>query len=202
MIITKTRYTSYSPCCIFSSMEINKCKTLQINNHIIWATSCENLPSDLWTQQTFKSVCMQSLSEVRFYSPVKPVGSCWAQPVDLLLLFLGRLPFPKGPLIDWLIVLRFNDTSTLVSHFVSSPRERVKSDRPLSATRIASLAQLYANISWTHRWRKIHNTFATPDHPHSEGTQNNFDRVIPWKCIDSFLNKRSFQNIDKLGSNL
>ena len=31
--------------------------------------------------------------------------------------------------IDWLIVLGFNDTSTLVGHFVSSPREREKSDR-------------------------------------------------------------------------
>ena len=30
---------------------------------------------------------------------------------------------------NWLIVLGFNDTSTLVGHFVSSPREREKSDR-------------------------------------------------------------------------
>ena len=30
---------------------------------------------------------------------------------------------------DWLIVLGFNDTSTLVGHFVLSPREREKSDR-------------------------------------------------------------------------
>ena len=29
----------------------------------------------------------------------------------------------------WLIVLGFNDTSTLVGHFVSSPRERERSDR-------------------------------------------------------------------------
>ena len=29
----------------------------------------------------------------------------------------------------WLIVLGLNDTSTLVGHFVSSPREREKSDR-------------------------------------------------------------------------
>ena len=29
----------------------------------------------------------------------------------------------------FLIVLGFNDTSTLVGHFVSSPREREKSDR-------------------------------------------------------------------------
>ena len=31
--------------------------------------------------------------------------------------------------IDWLIVLGFNDTSTLVGNFVSSPREREKRDR-------------------------------------------------------------------------
>ena len=30
---------------------------------------------------------------------------------------------------NWLIVLGFNDTSTLVGHFVSSPREREKRDR-------------------------------------------------------------------------
>ena len=30
---------------------------------------------------------------------------------------------------DWLIVLGFNDTSTLVGRFVSSPREREKRDR-------------------------------------------------------------------------
>ena len=31
--------------------------------------------------------------------------------------------------IDFFFVLRFNDTSTLVGHFVSSPREREKKDR-------------------------------------------------------------------------
>ena len=35
---------------------------------------------------------------------------------------------------------------------------------PLPATRKASLAQLKTNISWTPQWRKIHDTFATPDH--------------------------------------
>ena len=75
----------------------------------------------------------------------------------------------------------FKDMSTLVGHFVSSPREREKYDRrdsrgdereeqgrkrnrneteetgeiknitplPLPTTRIASLTQLEANISWT-----------------------------------------------------
>ena len=91
-----------------------------------------------------------------------------------------------------LVVLGFNDTSTLVGHFVSSPREREKRDRrdsiqemkerdreeretrmkvkkqkkynkkkqqqqnipplTLPAARIAGLAQLEANISWTPRW--------------------------------------------------
>ena len=36
---------------------------------------------------------------------------------------------------------------------------------PLPATTIAGLAQLKANLSWTPQWRKIHDTFATPDHP-------------------------------------
>ena len=90
----------------------------------------------------------------------------------------------------WLIVLRFNDTSALVGHFVSSPREREKRDRrwkrgtgkkeeqewkgrnrrnknippiPLPATRIAGLAQRSAKISWMPRWLKIQDSFATPD---------------------------------------
>ena len=35
----------------------------------------------------------------------------------------------RGPLGEFLIVLGFNDTSTLMGHFVSSPREREKRDR-------------------------------------------------------------------------
>ena len=35
----------------------------------------------------------------------------------------------SAEIIERLIVLGFNDTSTLVGHFVSSPREREKSDR-------------------------------------------------------------------------
>ena len=41
----------------------------------------------------------------------------------------GYLGFPTGTILalfDLLIVLGFNDTSTLVGHFVSSPREREK----------------------------------------------------------------------------
>ena len=96
----------------------------------------------------------------------------------------------------WLIdSVGFNDTSTLVGHFVKSPREREKRNRrdsrgderevqgrkrnrneseeteeiktfhPLlsPATRIASLAQLEPNIIWTPQWRKIPDTFATPN---------------------------------------
>ena len=108
--------------------------------------------------------------------------------------FLWQFPYPTSAdsRIDWLIVLGFNDTSTLEGHFVSSPREREKRDRresrgderegqgrkrnrneseeteeiktfpplPLPTTRIAGLAQLYADISWTPQWCKIHSTFA------------------------------------------
>ena len=96
---------------------------------------------------------------------------------------------------DWLTELGFNDTSTLVGHFESSPREREKRDRresrdereghrrkenewkwrnrrnknipplPLPAARTGGLAHLLANISWTPRWHKIHGTFASPNHP-------------------------------------
>ena len=85
-------------------------------------------------------------------------------------------------------MLGFNDTSILVGYSVAFPREieeivemkqrdrekrrtgmkvkkEVKKIPPLSlpTTRIAGLAQLQASISWTPRWRKIHDTFATLD---------------------------------------
>ena len=44
------------------------------------------------------------------------------------LLFFGFVEV-FGILLFFLIVLGFNDTSTLVGHFVSSPREREKRDR-------------------------------------------------------------------------
>ena len=40
-----------------------------------------------------------------------------------------KCPTKHPSAINWLIVLGFNDMSTLVGHFVSSPREREKSDR-------------------------------------------------------------------------
>ena len=97
----------------------------------------------------------------------------------------------------WLTVLGFNDTSTLVSHFVLSPsqrkgeeikekvkemKERDRGERgmkvkkqkkltpislPLSAAIIASIVQLLVNLSWTPRWRKIHDTFDSPNHAFS-----------------------------------
>ena len=53
------------------------------------------------------------------------MGSCQALLVYLTTLLLGRL----SPLSTALLVLGFNDMSTLVGHFVSSPREREKRDR-------------------------------------------------------------------------
>ena len=35
----------------------------------------------------------------------------------------------------------------------------------LTCYKDSKLAHLLANISWTPRWRKMHDTFATPDHP-------------------------------------
>ena len=40
-----------------------------------------------------------------------------------------RVVTPKAGKLQLLIVLGFNDTSTLVGHLVSSPREREKRDR-------------------------------------------------------------------------
>ena len=40
-----------------------------------------------------------------------------------------RIPKDIRVIDDWLIVLGFNDTSTLVGHFVSSPREGEKREK-------------------------------------------------------------------------
>ena len=42
---------------------------------------------------------------------------------------LSLIPITFVYLFDWLIVLGFNDVSTLVGHFMSSPRKREKTDR-------------------------------------------------------------------------
>ena len=67
-------------------------------------------------------LCFETCFELRFYGPANPFESCRMLSFNLLTLFLGRL-------YHLLIVLGFNDTSTLVGHFVSSPREREKRDR-------------------------------------------------------------------------
>ena len=78
--------------------------------------------------------------------------------------------FSGQSILIW-IVLGFNNSSTLVGHFVLSPRESLRDRRdntgderegkgrnrinknisplPLPATRIAGFAQMEANISWT-----------------------------------------------------
>ena len=118
----------------------------------------------------------------------KCVGSFYyaENKLQILVLFTSLVQYIGWFDWFWLIELGFNDTSTLVGHFVSSPREREKIDRrdsrrderegqgrkrnrneseeteerknitslPLPATRIAGLAQLSANISWTPRVTK------------------------------------------------
>ena len=95
------------------------------------------------------------------------------------------------------IELWFSDTSTLVGHFESSPRERKKRDRRNSrdereeqerkkneseeseetktfpSTLIyykdsRHFAQLLANLSWMTQWHKKHDIFTIPDHPRLE----------------------------------
>ena len=51
---------------------------------------------------------------------------------------------------------------------VKKRRNKNISPLPLPATRIVGLAQLKANISWMPQWRKIQDTFTTPDHPLSK----------------------------------
>ena len=41
----------------------------------------------------------------------------------------GKVSDIEAEMLFFFIVLGFNDTSTLVAHFVSSPREREKRDR-------------------------------------------------------------------------
>ena len=77
---------------------------------------------------------------------IYPYSKSWDQPahsqslmrvLDSVITFsLSGFPSPtqRGQQyriypIDWLIVLGFNDMSTLEGHFVSSPREREKRDR-------------------------------------------------------------------------
>ena len=71
-------------------------------------------------------------TELRFYNPVNPLGSCRAWSLYLTALLLDR-PSPLTSTCEHsfliLIVLGFNDMSTLEGHFVSSPREREKRDR-------------------------------------------------------------------------
>ena len=55
-----------------------------------------------------------------------PQSMFWAETWKISDFLSENLQFFGG---DWLIVLGFNDTSTLEGHFVSSPREREKRDR-------------------------------------------------------------------------
>ena len=73
-----------------------------------------------WTLLSFCVLyCMECTFVMSIYSTVN-------------MYFIGNMYFTASQaryLMNWLIVLGFNYTSTLVGHFVSSPREREKSDR-------------------------------------------------------------------------
>ena len=72
----------------------------------------------------FKSVLKLYRLYPKFWDTLSTYHNCeMVRPFYYLLIFLILL------CVWQLIVLGFNDTSTLVGHFVSSPREREKRDR-------------------------------------------------------------------------
>ena len=59
----------------------------------------------------------------------KPIFWEKLEDVSFFVCWISLENLSRSYLLGNLIVLGFNDTSTLVGHFVSSPREREKSDR-------------------------------------------------------------------------
>ena len=107
----------------------------------LWAATWENIPSVMYAQRRLKSACISdqsTLSAFRNYTSlaIQDFPSTDSdQPArmrNLIWTMKGRR-YPKVRFLTlrqiWLIVLGFNDTSTLEGHFVSSPREKEKRDR-------------------------------------------------------------------------
>ena len=79
-------------------------------------------------ERLIKSSFRFSLSAVWSLLPKAPFGYYLIWNKTMCLIVLIRLHEIKLD-VPWLIVLGFNDTSTLVGHFMSSPREKEKRDR-------------------------------------------------------------------------
>ena len=86
-------------------------------------------PLSTYRMKGYCSICLQTENvQIRLHR-------CSSSPGHSLFAYGIRAFFPHCASsinhcpADWLIVLGFNDTSTLEGHFVSSPREREKRDR-------------------------------------------------------------------------
>ena len=79
----------------------------------------------IWTQDWYNGLIILSFWEYLLWALWTNYSSHRHQwgPISLWQCIMHVI------MIDWLIVLGFNDTSTLEGHFVSSPREREKRDR-------------------------------------------------------------------------
>ena len=84
------------------------------------------LPSSIWVQNILAILNL-------YFAPMPPnkfqLHLNYSLGGDIFWRFSRWRTWRPSWISDWLIVLGFNDTSTLEGHFVSSPREREKRDR-------------------------------------------------------------------------
>ena len=98
-------------------------------------SACASAKSNQSLRWSYVLSTVSSLSKRGWKRTIAILGGCtgWSLLVTQFLLYIHtsstELRSKKISWFDWLIVLGFNDTSTLEGHFVSSPREREKRDR-------------------------------------------------------------------------
>ena len=108
---------------------------------LLWVVQPSILKSNIYALIAYHSLYMQldcdgkmmwfqtcSVSAVPNVLPWQILVSCESRAVWTLVSATCSFTYPESVWI-WLIELGFNDPSTLVCHFVSSPREREKIDR-------------------------------------------------------------------------
>ena len=95
-------------------------KSLKCNNSIkIWCT----VQVSMWSDENCKRGYLEKRKQSHVWKIFKKCNNYWN------LVYLNLKTICTVPPQGLLIVLGFNDMSTLEGHFVSSPREREKRDR-------------------------------------------------------------------------
>ena len=98
-------------------------KVLQENKHIRGVI--DKIPSAKFWRNKRYDKCHNDKQTLKI-----PIAKfCWQPNCDRDYKITTSKICKKNPTGMWLIVLGFNNTSTLEGHFVSSPREREKRDR-------------------------------------------------------------------------